>query len=559
MEPPTRWSKYASTGRCVLRTILHRRPGQHQKHNSKDTLHSAQSDASGTDFTSVLDEDVLHDVYGRLDVQDLQALRLVNRQSNAVASCYLFHTIVVRPRRSTLAKITSISENELFAKGVREVVWETGHYLDTLDLKGLVSNRGELHDLSEDWVGVRPGTLMDNTAQRLLEEEADARPELLDKLAAAFGKFNGLRKAAIYSWARSYEGLNRAWVRHKSQEQRPSRFVARLALTAKDHGPRDPIDRKYGPLPIFLNRGYEHRRQADALLQLLSALSAARRSLTQLLVQPTDEDVDRELFRRARCGLMNKLGLYMNVALESNPHLQIMRAAQPMKTLKKLRLRLRGDGIVSPDSLGALRSTGLPNLLRVALMLEELELSLDGQMTFTSQAPAELPRTHFVRRLIHIPIRSFVPSDYTFPRLRKLSLQSFAISASELCDLLARHGPTLELLTLSFVVLNCPEPEMEDYHSGDHGYLFCPRSPEYDTPPAGDYVHHVDPADAGTGRRALQMVEWYKVVEACRRLQSLKGLRIEAPMTYWRTNAHLCEADELEEMAMDGRSNSWRN
>lgn len=54
----------------------------------------------------MLNEDILHDVYSRLGVLDLQVLRLVNRQSNAVTSCYLCRTIVIRPRRSTLEKIT---------------------------------------------------------------------------------------------------------------------------------------------------------------------------------------------------------------------------------------------------------------------------------------------------------------------------------------------------------------------------------------------------------------------------------------------------------------------
>lgn len=74
------------------------------------------------DFTQALNIDALDVLYTYFDVSELHTLRLVNRQSREIASQYLLHTIVFRPQKQIFEKITNISKNQEFVKGVRELI-----------------------------------------------------------------------------------------------------------------------------------------------------------------------------------------------------------------------------------------------------------------------------------------------------------------------------------------------------------------------------------------------------------------------------------------------------
>lgn len=156
---------------------------------------------AGTDFTDILDEDILHIIYGQhMNVPDLQALRLLSRRSNTVASAYLFRTIIMRLQPGTLLTITRIAENEIFARGVRELVWETAHYIDTLSPRYKDLNPAFLDDhIESGHLAARPSWTMAPVAERLQREEDVSRSDLVDTLQAFLAKFTGLRRVELCS------------------------------------------------------------------------------------------------------------------------------------------------------------------------------------------------------------------------------------------------------------------------------------------------------------------------------------------------------------------------
>ncbi|KAK4904210.1 hypothetical protein LTR49_026301 [Elasticomyces elasticus] len=67
-------------------------------------------------------------VFQHCDVSTIQQLRLVNRQTEADASYYLFSTLIVALQKRQLRRLQRIAGVPKFAKGVKVMVWETAQY-----------------------------------------------------------------------------------------------------------------------------------------------------------------------------------------------------------------------------------------------------------------------------------------------------------------------------------------------------------------------------------------------------------------------------------------------
>ncbi|KAK5746885.1 hypothetical protein LTR17_000516 [Elasticomyces elasticus] len=67
-------------------------------------------------------------VFEHCDVSTIQQLRLVNRQTEADASHYLFSTLIVALQKRHLRRLQRIAREPKFAKGVKKLVWETAQY-----------------------------------------------------------------------------------------------------------------------------------------------------------------------------------------------------------------------------------------------------------------------------------------------------------------------------------------------------------------------------------------------------------------------------------------------
>lgn len=162
----------------------------------------------GTDFTTKLNKDVLHTLYTHFEVPELRSLRLVNARSRDIASEYLFRTLVIRPRKSILANIINISQHATFAKSVRTLTWETGHYFDPLSDFEDAGSKDERGRRAEMCQGDDRMQKMKDEAGRWVEEEKEAlSEESLADLAAALAKFTGLKALEVSSWARRFETL----------------------------------------------------------------------------------------------------------------------------------------------------------------------------------------------------------------------------------------------------------------------------------------------------------------------------------------------------------------
>ena len=163
---------------------------------------------TGVDFTTKLNKDVLHTVYTDFQVPELRSLRLLNASSRDIASNYLFRTLVIRPRKSILANVINISQHTIFAKSVRTLIWEAGHYFDPLsdfEDSGSWDERGRRADMCQ---GDDRMQKMRDEAERWAEEEKEAlSEESLADLAAALARFTGLKTLELCSWARRFEML----------------------------------------------------------------------------------------------------------------------------------------------------------------------------------------------------------------------------------------------------------------------------------------------------------------------------------------------------------------
>ena len=125
----------------------------------------------------------------------------------------------------------------------------------------------------------------------------------------------------------------------------------------------------------------------------------------------------------------------------------------------------------------------------------------------------------------------------TFPRLRRLRLDSFWVEPDELCTLLLRHRITLEELASSNINLGGTQGEaVEILLRHPHQLLPNRRS-----------------------SRAIQIGlsrEWRLVTMACRELPRLHGVEFEAPSVpaFWITLGFL-DVEDLMKLAVNGKEN----
>lgn len=317
----------------------------------------------------------------------------------------------------------------------------------------------------------------------------------------------------------------------------------------------DPIDGKSGPLPIFLNRRTEPARQERALLDLLHVTSTAGSSIVELLIHPVKAEVDREISSRARGGNVNKLELDMSVATQLMSESALAEALQALRRLTRFCLRFRADEVYSIELP---ESSNLGQLIVRAPLLEDLEVSLEG--TCVGSLSRHPTKTLVYHRLVQVPLEAIVPRGHIFHRLGRLALHCLPIGASQLCNLLTRHGDTLQLLILSRIMLNCYSVP------NSHPCLsYQKHAAKYAAPPSGRFILRIPPKEELTPYGYEQLAEWRMVARTCRlQLPRLRGLRVETPMLRMLQVVHVPRAwlydgaQEVEETGMGPRRNILR-
>ena len=188
---------------------------------------------AGIDLTQKLYRDCLSQIYAYLDTSTLRSLRTMSRQSSEVASEYLFHTIYIRPDRDNLDIVAQISQNAIFAGGVREIVWETARYVDPLIPldRHIVAEKGgddsqphhgaagkekASHDIEWETLGSSEDFWGARRRERIYAACLETSAERMAKLVAALRKFTGLRHMTLCSWARRMRTLKTLWAAYVS-------------------------------------------------------------------------------------------------------------------------------------------------------------------------------------------------------------------------------------------------------------------------------------------------------------------------------------------------------
>lgn len=178
------------------------------------TAMASQPQEQLTYITTVTHPEILHNICPYLDTPTIKALRLASHSVNDVATPYLFRCITLSIHKRRLARLEWIAEQPKFAKGVREIVWETAHYSDpdpqiNMDVfkrtmegepRGILSRMPLSRDFEARW---RQQERMIQKYRRLAtEEEALGRTDLVETLSQSFRKLQNLKSLVMTVWNR---------------------------------------------------------------------------------------------------------------------------------------------------------------------------------------------------------------------------------------------------------------------------------------------------------------------------------------------------------------------
>lgn len=150
--------------------------------------------------------DILNSICDLLDTASIEALRLVNSSISETATPYLFRILVLGLRKSRFARLQWVADRPNFAKGVREIIWETAHYHDDkcYDKRWLHDDRSGPHDLQWSKCPVvlarQEKHVLGRYRQMASDEEELLRSNPYGVLRQAFTKFAGLTTLHIAAW-----------------------------------------------------------------------------------------------------------------------------------------------------------------------------------------------------------------------------------------------------------------------------------------------------------------------------------------------------------------------
>ena len=269
-------------------------------------------------------------------------------------------------------------------------------------------------------------------------------------------------------------------------------------------------------------------RQDQVSLTLLSALSDAGRSLQRFGIESSD---NRALGRPDTQHFAVFPGMLIHFDHLSKTTLR--HVTQPLRRLSSLHIDLADEDMPTSNIIKmhqCISEGGLARFLAQLTSLEHLHVRIQTQCTIAGPFPAV--------HTVVVPLQKVFGSSVC-PCLRRLSLDSLWLEPTELCNLLSRHGGTLEQLTLANINLG-------ETNRGRH------LVPGITTllPPAQRSSHFLPTAP-------VPVTEWTQVARTCHELPKLQGLKIEAPSVSvdW-CRLGLFDVEELVEIGINGRDNA---
>lgn len=352
-----------------------------------------------------------------------------------------------------------------------------------------------------------------------------------------------------------------------------------LTATFRDNVRLEQDDCGPDRLPKFYNRHGEAEAQTQALCHILSALGAAKRSITELYLNPTlDDRVAKKLCDREQAGHYDVVNQHMLVFWHELNETVLLELVQPLQNLECVFMTFQSW----PQEIwNSLCNGGLAHFLSKLPRLEQLSISL--RIVFKELAAARPEDPYGVREVMHfgsvarIPLDKVFRTGHVFPRLRVLDLDSFVSEGRGLAEVIARH-PTLEYLSLHSIILfgtfdpaawapgkpsyNRLQKPLKQRHDGSSASA-NQRSSDDTSTPAGsaDDSGAVTSADDDT---QWSQPHWDLVVKKCQQLSELDGVNFGKPSEFFFDEEGLALKQEiypdstaraLEEAAMNGRPN----
>lgn len=441
-------------------------------------------------------DDLLTAIFAYLNKDIISRVRLVSRVCEAAASPFLFTTLRLGFRKQYIQRLNRVAANEKFAKGVREVVWDTtlgGDSRPTREGGQMVEGLTNLPTSAELFVRFMKQKVEVMRRQRFGTGGADEQitpfnhGAAVNELATPLRFLTGLKSLVI-----------------------TSALSADLSICDSNAvlGPGELVTASHQSGPGFK---YTSLLQTHALWTLLKAFSRNGQHLRRLVITAGGTDM---LGVAGSGRLLGCPGMVVNWDYIYTAASSMSRIAEPLRHLRELHFSLDDEHL---RDKALYKTTKEGGLLRFLGELEELEtLSL-------RMRSAEI--VNGTVKMAYIPL-SKVFGDTTFYALRKLYLSDYWLEQSELCELLVRHASILEEVMLTNLNLG------GTVDASTHYVI------------SADDEH--DP-----------FLEWEEVAKTCQKLPKLKGLSIELPSVgvEWEVMGWF-EVEKLVETGMDGRPNS---
>ncbi|KAK5124803.1 hypothetical protein LTR85_001516 [Meristemomyces frigidus] len=450
-------------------------------------------------------DDLLTAVFEQLDsVGSLGHVRLTSKAFEVAASPYLFSTLRLGFRKRYLRRLKRVAADRKFAKGVREIVWDTAHYAtngspyELFDVGALMLSTGvpyeEMIPRSREHGGTSLARLR---ALAKDEDELCGREAVLVELVEGLRSFTGLKSVVIACWS-----------------SRRRHFVDADAILAR--GRTMPP-----PFRTLLDLEYSSRIQNQGLELLLGTLASAGRHIERMSISSSDNS----LFNNTMAPHLRFPGMLINFDGLSAKQMNLM--TRPLTNLKQLRLHLEDKDQAHSDTLQLHQLVGRGGLQRFLARLPKLEV-LDLRVHAAKT-------TESAFHTVIVPLKR-VFGDTTFGQLRKLTLSGFWLEPGKLCELLSRHAATLQEVAVTEVNLGGTR-DAPELILGTVSLLLPQNRP-----------HRLGALASYPG--------WESLAQTCQSLPKLEGLAIETPSVglHWQTLG-LFEVDDLIERGMNGRPN----
>ena len=141
---------------------------------------------------------------------DIASLRLCNKTLEAAATPHLFRKLVLSAQKRHMRRLVRVANTDKFAKGVRELVWETFSYED-FEYDEAATGRFTFESLPDrhmgkSWTAKQFRASMAELESLKLHEQSFWKDEkTLNQIVTALKNMSGVRKLVVTVW----DGRNR--------------------------------------------------------------------------------------------------------------------------------------------------------------------------------------------------------------------------------------------------------------------------------------------------------------------------------------------------------------